>query len=266
MRQLFLGLSILILLLAACSATIPAPIHDDSVSRLYAHQTYRVMPGDTLYSIAFETGHDYQQLARWNAIRAPYRIESGETLRLTPPSRHLVYQRPSRPSAFSAPLPAESSPRAHRLAPPPGPYRPTPRRPLRVLRPRTVPSWIWPAQGFVEQTFGRGPLSGRPGNKGIDILGHAGEPIRAAAAGRAVYIGSGLPGYGELIIIKQNNDYLSAYAHNGQVKIKEGAMVKQGQVIATMGDSGTDRVELEFEIRLRGVPVNPIRYLPTNHH
>lgn len=262
----FLCLSLLGLLLAACSATIPAPIHDDSVFRLYGHRTYRVMPGDTLYSIAFATGHDYQQLARWNGIKPPYRIESGETLRLTPPSWHPLARPPSPPAASSVPLPFARSPHAARLGPVAAPYHREPQRQPRVLPPRRAPSWIWPARGFIEQTFGRSPQSGRPGNNGIDILGQAGEPIRAAAAGRAVYVGSGLPGYGELIIIKQNNDYLSAYAHNGQVKIKEGAMVRQGQVIATMGDSGTDRVELEFEIRLRGVPVDPISYLPTIHH
>ncbi|HUW98932.1 MAG TPA: peptidoglycan DD-metalloendopeptidase family protein [Acidiferrobacter sp.] len=127
-------------------------------------------------------------------------------------------------------------------------------------------SWIWPARGRVEDTFGRGAADGRPGNKGIDIVGNYGEAIRAAAAGRVVYAGSGLPGYGELIIIKHNNDYLSAYAHNAQIDAKEGAMVQQGQIIAHMGDSGTDRVGLDFEIRKRGVPVNPIRYLPRIHH
>ena len=252
-RALLVGC--MLALLAGCVARIPAPIHNDGMALAGGRGYYRVLPGDTLYSIAFETGHDYQTLARWNHIPAPYRIEVGERLRL-------------------------SAPRRDRVAPPPAgtPVRP-PSRPLSMPLAQRVPSrpaqprmrvsavhWIWPARGAVKETFGRGPLSGRPGNRGIDILGRPGEPVRAAAAGRVVYRGSRLPGYGKLIIIKENNEYLSAYAHNARIKVEEGAMVRQGEVIAVMGDSGTDRVELEFEIRRRGIPVDPLRYLPVRHH
>ncbi|MHB8253319.1 MAG: peptidoglycan DD-metalloendopeptidase family protein [Acidiferrobacter sp.] len=264
--------AIALVALGGCSATIPAPIHDDSASLIESVHSYHVLPGDTLYSIAFETGHDYRQLAHWNGIRPPYRIMVGETLRLDPAPRYAA-GRPLR-------VPEETLRRA-RVAPralrgtlngrpsvaPQIPVRPV-TLPSRSIKSRLqrVKSWIWPARGLAEDTFGRGLVNGRPGNKGIDIIGHYGEPIHAAAAGRIVYVGSGLPGYGELIIIKHNNDYLSAYAHNAHVDVKEGAMVQQGEVIATMGDSGTDRVELDFEIRKRGIAVNPMRYLPQTHH
>lgn len=261
-------LAAVLALLCGCSATIPAPIQDDSTSLGPPGRFYRVLPGDTLYSIAFETDHDYRELARLNHIPRPYRIEVGERLRLVgaaphrPPSAPFVRHRV--PAVVGGrPLPARRSPIGRSLAPRQAPLAspPIPAGP----RWRPVRSWIWPAQGTVRDTFGRGPASGRPGNKGIDIIGHYGEPIRAAA-GRVVYVGSGLPGYGELIIIKHNNHYLSAYAHNAQVEVKEGAMVYQGQVIATMGDSGTDRVELDFEIRKRGIAVDPMSYLPHIHH
>ena len=255
-------------LLSACSADIPAPIHDDSFTLGGHHRSYRVLPGDTLYSIAFETGHDYRTLARWNHIPPPYRIEVGERIRLVPPPPapavlagtglgRLRLPR-GRPFALAVPAP--------RPQPRPQPVTRPPTRAPRDQRFALRSAWIWPAAGTVKETFGTGPLSGRPGNRGIDIIGHLGEPVVAAAAGRVVYTGSGLPGYGKLIIIKQNNDYLSAYAHNAEIEVEEGAVVRQGQVIAAMGDSGTDRVELEFEIRLRGKPVNPIDYLPHKHH
>ncbi|WP_298139140.1 peptidoglycan DD-metalloendopeptidase family protein [Acidiferrobacter sp.] len=242
-------------LLAGCVARIPAPIQDDSTSLGATRGVYRVLPGDTLYSIAFEFGRDYQALARWNHIPPPYRIEVGERLRLRP--------RPSR----GAPLGPSGTPQAVRPVPRPAPRaRRTGGHPVGPARPVRALRWIWPAQGVVKETFGRGPLSGRPGNRGIDILGRFGEPVRAAAAGRVVYRGSRLPGYGKLIIIKENNEYLSAYAHNAHIEVEEGAIVRQGEVIAVMGDSGTDRVELEFEIRRRGVPMDPLRYLPKRHH
>ena len=251
--------------LAGCTARIPAPIHDESGALTVRDGHYRVLPGDTLYSIAFETGHDYRTLARWNHIPPPYRIEAGERLRVRPPRG----APPAQPSV--APRRFEGRPLgpASRLRPTPLPVEPAPAVPGRAPVRHALlfnPTWIWPARGTVKETFGRGPLSGRPGNRGVDILGRAGEPIRASAAGRVVYTGSGLPGYGKLIIIKENNEYLSAYAHNARIEVEEGAMVRQGEVIATMGDSGTDRVELEFEIRLHGVPVDPLRYLPEKHH
>ncbi|MHB1513388.1 MAG: peptidoglycan DD-metalloendopeptidase family protein [Acidiferrobacter sp.] len=263
--QRALRLGCLLLALSGCTARFPAPIYDESAALAVRHGSYRVLPGDTLYSIAFETGHDYRTLARWNRIPPPYRIEAGELLRLRPPRG----ESSAPPPVARRQLGGTPHRRSVRLRPIPLPRAAAPiyQRPAPALRaPLVAPTWIWPARGTVKETFGRGPLSGRPGNRGIDIVGHVGEPIRASAAGRVVYVGSGLPGYGKLIIIKENNEYLSAYAHNARIKVEEGAMVRQGEVIATMGDSGTDRVELEFEIRLRGVPVDPLRYLPEKHH
>lgn len=267
-----LGLiAVLVLALNGCTTRIAAPIHDDSSAFGTSTRFYRVLPGDTLYSVAFETGHDYRELARWNHIAPPYRIVVGEKIRLTP---GLGYRSPRRhqPSAskpiMGRPLIEQSRlygrPLGASVAPPrsgkmPGKLGSTLLGPVR--------SWIWPARGRIHAAFERGSAGGaRPGNKGIKILGRYGEPIYAAAAGQVVYVGSGLPGYGKLIIIKHNNAYLSAYAHNAQTRVKEGAMVYQGETIATMGDSGTDRVELDFEIRKHGVAVNPMHYLPHSSH
>ena len=251
-RTLWIGCVLAVLV--GCVARFPAPIQNDGTTLAGTPGYYRVLPGDTLYSIAFETRHDYHTLARWNHIPPPYDITVGERLRLSAPPERVAQGlagNPVRPR-FLSPI---------RPAPPrQNPPAALPQTPSSVMR------WIWPARGTVEATFGRGPLSGRPGNRGIDILGRPGEPVRAAAAGRVVYRGSRLPGYGKLIIIKENNEYLSAYAHNARIEVEEGAMVRQGEVIAVMGDSGTDRVELEFEIRRRGIPVNPLRYLPERHH
>ncbi len=226
--------------LSACSATVPAPIHNDSGRfRRAPKRSYRVLPGDTLYSVAFATGHDYRELARWNGIAPPYRIRVGERLRLRPPAR---------------PTPRAKAP-ARAAAAPSAPPLPARRLPV-------VSRWIWPARGRVVRVTGRS----RPGDVGIAIRGRYGEPVRAAAAGEIVYVGSGLPGYGELIIIKHNNDYLSAYAHNAWTDVQEGEMVEQGEVIAAMGDSGTNHVELGFEIRKDGAAVNPIAYLPHTSH
>lgn len=248
--------------LCACSATIPAPIHNESTGLQVVQGYYTVLPGDTLYSIAWETGHDYRELAAWNAITPPYRIVVGERLRLTAPTRthHRLIATIVHPLGRQTPDVAHASP----VLPP----RIVPRTARRVAPilssislPKIIHTWIWPVHGSIASPYG-GPSD----NKGIDIAGNYGEPIRAAAAGLIVYVGSGLPGYGKLIIIKHNNNYLSAYAHNAKVEEKEGSTVRQGQVIATMGDSGTDRVELLFEIRKHGVPVNPLHYLPRNHH
>ncbi|MHB1514213.1 MAG: peptidoglycan DD-metalloendopeptidase family protein [Acidiferrobacteraceae bacterium] len=116
--------------------------------------------------------------------------------------------------------------------------------------------WTWPVVGPLLRGFGQ------HGNKGIDIGGSLGAAVRAAAAGEVVYAGSGLPGYGKLIILKHNKTFLSAYAHNSRILVKEGEMVRRGQEIAEMGSSGTDRIMLHFEIRLRGNPVDPLHYLP----
>ncbi|MFQ5934831.1 MAG: peptidoglycan DD-metalloendopeptidase family protein [Acidiferrobacterales bacterium] len=196
-----------------------------------------VVAGDTLYSIAAEVGVSYRDLAAWNSLSPPYVIKPGQTLRLTPPSQTKTASRPQ-PSTSAASLPKK-------------------KRASKPKKKTGFGSWAWPADGVI---LARYSSTGR--NRGLDIGGRQGQPIRAAASGSVVYKGGGLRGYGQLIILKHDRNYLSAYAHCNQIYVKEGDVIKRGQRIAAMGDSGTDRVKLHFEIRHRGSPVDPLKYLP----
>jgi lipoprotein NlpD len=224
-------------------AVAPAPAPDSAARKAPPARTASglrvVRTGDTLYSIAFDAGVDYRALARWNNIAPPHVIYPGQRIRL------------SRPQPTGA-AGVRSKPRAAKKS--------------RTIPPKQSPSssagasargWSWPTNGKVIGRF-----SNRLGSKGIDIAGRRGQTIRAAAAGRVVYAGSGLRGYGELIIVKHNETFLSAYAHNRKILVKEGTQVSSRQPIAEMGSSGTDRVKLHFEIRRRGQPVDPLQYLP----
>jgi lipoprotein NlpD len=192
---------------------------------------YRVVAkGDTLYSIATTSGIRHQDLAAWNALEPPYRLSIGQRLRLTPPTQA--------PSTAAAPAPSRIKRRVEEDV-------------TRAI------AWIWPTEGELIARFAPNDTA-----KGIDIAGTAGQIIRAAAPGSVVYQGSGLRGYGQLIIIKHNADFLSAYAHCAAIYVREGSVIKPGQKIAAMGSSGTDRVKLHFEIRRRGTPVDPLEYLP----
>lgn len=261
MHRQRLVVAALVLCLCGCSASIPAPIENASMPAYASSGSYTVMPGDTLYSIAWESGRDYRQIARWNHLRPPYILFAGERLRLTPPPAP-----PPRPAVVT-PTSSASAPLPGRPLPPvrlsghvaPAQVQGTTKAPAQARTP--IRAWVWPAAGRIISVYG-----GPSGNRGIDIAGNYGEPIRAAAGGRVVYVGSGLPGYGRLIIIKDNNDYLSAYAHNARLYVQEGGVVRQGQTIAIMGDSGTDHVELHFEIRCHGNPVDPLLLLPRDHH
>ncbi|RMD69280.1 MAG: LysM peptidoglycan-binding domain-containing protein [Gammaproteobacteria bacterium] len=197
-------------------------------------------PGDTLYGIAWKYRLDPRTLARWNRIPPPYIIYPGQRLRLTPPK-----------STPARPLPSKT-PKTRKAPPPP---------PRKAVAKKGIP-WTWPAFGRVISTFS--PRD--PNRKGIDIAGRKGQLVYAAAPGKVVYSGSGLVGYGKLIIIKHNENYLSAYAHNERLLVKEGDQVRAGQPIAVMGKTGTDRVKLHFEIRYRGKPVDPLKFLPKNRH
>lgn len=237
------ALTCVTVLLVACTRQGTAPIEALSGFQTPHGRYWTVTRGDTLYSIAWVAGMDYRTLARWNGIAPPYRIGVGQRLRLSGPARPTGarprYRRPAAPVRRRMPAPARE------------------RAPARAPVPSGPVAWAWPARGRVVRRF-------RPaaGSKGIDIAGGVGAPVRAAAAGRVVYAGSGLRGYGELIILKNNKDFLSAYAHNSRILVEEGDMVRRGQKIALMGSSGTDRVMLHFEIRLRGNPVDPLNYLP----
>ncbi len=226
--------------------------------------------GDTLYSIAWRYGLDYRAIAGWNALASPDRIMVGQRLLLRPPESVSPVPRPATaalPGATSQPaLPppipasgvkpalADAAPApAAAPSPPPGSVAPSASAPQRLAG---ATRWQWPARGKVRQT------SGTSGRYGIVINGAAGQPVNAAAAGQVVYSGSGLIGYGKLIIIKHDDTFLSAYAHNDKLLVNEGAYVAAGQQIAEMGSSGAREVMLRFEIRRNGKPVPPLDYLP----
>ena len=218
---------------------------------------YTVKPGDTMIRIGLDSGQNWRDITRWNTIDNPNQIEVGQVLRVSPPpSAPGVVARPvASQSPVSTALPAQglgtakpvanAAPQAGTEPPPPAPSGG-----------EDDLAWIWPAQGA--QLAGFDEIK----NKGIDIAGRAGESVLASADGRVVYSGAGLRGYGNLIILKHNNTYLTAYAHNQTLLVKEDQSVRKGQRIAEMGNSDADRVKLHFEIRRQGKPVDPLKYLP----
>ena len=257
-------------MLAACSSPrrIPAPVEERGAARHAPAGSearaalpgaenagkpgyYTVRPGDTLVRIALESGQNWRDIARWNNMDNPNVLEVGQVLRVVPPTA-AVAEAPRTPvPATPAPGAASSAPRA------PAPTAPsTPTPPASVGADEEI-AWGWPTgagtvlAGFDEQK-----------NKGIDIGGRAGDPVFASADGRVVYAGAGLRGYGNLIILKHNNTFLTAYAHNQSLLVKEDQTVRKGQKIAEMGSTDSDRVKLHFEIRRQGKPVDPTRYLP----
>ncbi len=217
---------------------------------------YKVISGDTLYSIAWRYKLDYKKLARWNAIRAPYVIHVGKKLRLTPPPEKpiQVAAKVKNPGPYPNQPPVEKKPVPKPEGKPPTVVKQVPIKPTSKLSSR-ISSWQWPAKGKL---ISSNTVSSR---NGIDIKGKMGQTVKAAAAGNVVYSGSGLVGYGNLIIIKHNKTFLSAYAHNSRLLVGEGTKVSVGQPIAEMGNSGTNMVKLHFEIRKDGKSVDPLKYL-----
>ncbi|MGD8311853.1 MAG: peptidoglycan DD-metalloendopeptidase family protein [Gammaproteobacteria bacterium] len=293
---------LLLLLLTGCGfAPINAPVDSRGI-RSESHSPPRVPPvrqrpagnadiyvvrrGDTLYSIAWKYGLSYQQLAAMNGVRAPYTIYVGQHLRVRPapaagrpavparavPARQVPARTaPAKRVPVSRPAPVRQAP----LKPPPPAPVPAVSPPPPTSSPTAAsgPSasgnskaayaqfdgkWTWPTLGRVLSGFN----ARAPGKKGIHIGGHSEQPVKAAASGKVVYVGSGLVGYGRLIIIKHNDSLLSAYGHNSKLLVVEGDHVEIGQTIATMGSSGADRTALYFEVRKDGKPVNPLNYLP----
>lgn len=231
-----------------------------------ADGTYLVQPGDTLFSIASAFGRDVRDLARWNNIDDPSRIRVGQTLRVVPPSGDTAAVLPVTPTAPAVTKPLDgpgTAPSAPAGTVPPAPAEPSPATgPLASIpearAPAAAPSadWIWPVNGKVIDKFDE------KRNKGIAIAGKEGDPVVASADGQVVYSGSGLRGYGNLVILKHDDDFISAYAHNRQILVKQGQMVKRGQRIAEVGRSDTTQPKLHFEIRRQGKPVDPLAYLP----
>jgi len=225
---------------------------------------YIVKPGDTLIRISIDTGQSWRDLARWNGLENPNLLEVGQALRVVPPGVEpsAVSVKPiSTPRLEVKPLDGRSA----GVAVPASPAAPPAAVSAAVAPPVAVPQreadddlvWAWPASGAVVAPFDDNR------SKGLAISGKAGDPVQAAADGRVVYAGSGLRGYGNLIIVKHNATYLSAYAHNQTLLVKEDQAVRRGQKIAEMGASDADRVQLHFEIRKLGKPVDPARLLPT---
>lgn len=208
--------------------------------------TYTVKPGDTMIRIGLDSGQNWRDIARWNAIENPNLLEVGQVLRVSPPPAEAarapasarVETKPGESGAEAAPAPTAAAP-----------------APAPVLAEGEL-DWLWPAAGAVVAGFDE------VRNKGLSIAGKAGDPVLAAADGRVVYAGSGLRGYGNLVIVKHNSLYLTAYAHNQTLLVKEDQAVRRGQKIAEMGSSDADRVKLHFEIRRQGKPVDPARLLP----
>ena len=211
---------------------------------------HRVSKGDTLYSIAWQYGYDYRSVAHWNRITAPFTIYPGQRLRVRKAEKNRAKNRPT------ASVVTKNSQNSRKSSGSKRPGRVQSHQKKRATHKKI--SWRWPARGKVVSRFAAGDAS----RQGIDITGRQGQPIKAAAAGKVVYSGHGLRGYGNLVIIKHNETYFSAYAHNKTVFVRENEVVKLGQRIADMGRSGAEHVKLHFEIRKNGKPTNPLKYLP----
>jgi len=299
-RRLIVVLSVF--LLGACASNMPAPVvgrGDASEARSEtspAVPLYTIKRGDTLYSIALDHGISYRDLAAWNLIDDPSRIRVGQQLRLRPPGEvgaadttavtqaigtgqaAVVEQRPlggnvlapasssrlkSEPKAGKLPYSEEALALAQRPQGAPAGVEPktepATQAPATASAETTGPDdvpWIWPSSGKLVAQYSES------GSKGIDLAGKAGDPVIAAGDGKVVYSGTGLRGYGKLLIVKHNAQFLSAYAHNRTLLVKEGQSVSRGQKIAEMGDTDSDQVKLHFEIRRQGKPVDPLKYLP----
>lgn len=306
-----LGLPMLVLamaVLAACSVrprtvVLQRPGAPPSAQAAHGAREHVVVRGDTLYGIAFRHGMDYRDLARWNAISAPYTIYPGQRLSLTgprsvPASAPVVAAAPTpRSGGQTAPVasstgvagaqagrpvaaaPAASAPNRASATQPAAPVAAatssTPVAPAASTAPPTPPlttpivatgatrlaqgiNWRWPANGQLISRY----VAGDQTRQGVGIGGSSGQPVVAAADGEVVYSGSGLIGYGELIIVRHSDEFLSAYGHNRKRLVNEGQKVKAGQQIAEMGRTGASRDMLHFEIRKNGKPLDPLGFLP----
>jgi len=226
-----------------------APVVDAWHTNSAAHSGHKVQKGETLYSIAWGYGLDYRELARINHIAKPYTLHLGQLLHFKSIRSHSYKAAKYKKSLkFHAKQPKRLKMLGNKAV-----------RPHQTTYPKfnTVTHWDWPANGKLVNTF-----SLLKGQKGIDIVARYGSPVLACAQGKVVYAGSGLMGYGKLLIIKHNTEYLSAYAHNSKLDVREGNWVKAGQKIAEIGSTGTNIDKVHFEIRRAGKPVNPLKYLP----
>ena len=239
----FCAILIFLAFLSACVSHNHAPVRDLERPQTVHWGKHQVEKGETLYSIAWRYGRDYRDLATINRISAPYLLKPGEIIRL-----HVAKNNEPAPKRkWTPPKPKQNSGNS--------PVRKNV-EPVKVAVAGPL-QWRWPAQGKLVGTF-----SSWTDNKGIDIAAPKGSPVLAAAPGTVVYAGDGLIGYGNLVIIKHDAQYLSAYAHNQRILVSEKDNVKVGAKIAEIGSTGSKNVKLHFEIRKNGNPVNPLNYLP----
>ena len=267
-RAAAIALITLLVVLTACSSAYQSPVAEiDEPRFLDSDRIHRVNAGETLYAVAWIYDLDFMQIARANGLSSPYTIFPGQILNVDPRANPVITTQ----AVASTPPPGAGPPQTATSRQPPAASRPssnsasTPEQtqppPVQVnpVRVQQGPiSWGWPAQGSIVGRFSAAGVE----NKGIDISGRKGDAVVAAADGEVVYAGSGLLRYGELLIIKHNDLYLSAYAHNDALVVAEGERVRKGQKIAELGSTGVERDMLHFEIRLEGQPVDPLTYLP----
>lgn len=272
----------LFLLHGCAGRTAPAPVvllnsQVTDGSEEFTQDTYKVQRGDTLFAVAWYTGNDYRDLAKYNNLSAPYTIFPDQILKITPPPNTATtrIEPKSKTKRSTDPTSLNKSKRVVDRKKTEA-YRETEKvvQPQKVTTvknssqsvkktaptsfPDKVKQWVWPANGKLVGTFSKA----ESGNKGIDIAGAKGSNVVAAADGKVVYSGNALRGYGNLVIIKHTDTFLSAYAYNDTIVVKEREWVSAGQKIATMGNSGTDSVKLHFEVRYRGKSLDPQKYLP----
>jgi lipoprotein YgeR len=234
------------LLLAGCSGS------RSSSAGSYSGSVYTVKRGDTLYRISRNTGTSVKELARLNGISPPYTIAVGQKLRLTGKAKSATVSRKTAQNS-SKKTPKKTTKTAKTAA-----ARPSSSVPQSAWPSPGQRCWRWPASGKIVLPYS----TAVGGNKGIDIAAARGAPVYAAGAGKVVYVGNQLRGYGNLILIKHNEDYITAYAHNDTLLVNNGQSVKAGQKIATMGSSDAASVRLHFQIRYRATAIDPLRYLP----
>jgi len=241
---------------APASADAPPPKPLPGAENAGKPGYYTVRPGDTLIRIGLENGQNWRDIARWSALENPNIIEVGQVLRVVPPApdASVVSVRPVVPAGRVESRPLDGRPAVAAAAS--AASAPAPAASAPAKGGDEDLGWVWPASGAVAAPFDEGK------NKGLAIAGKAGDPVLAAADGRVVYAGSGLRGYGNLVIVKHNATYLTAYAHNQTLLVKEDQAVRRGQKIAEMGSSDAERVQLHFEIRRQGKPIDPAKLLP----
>lgn len=259
-RRLLAGC--LCLLLGACAGKPPVIVERSLTGK--DPDVHVVAAGDTLYSISVRYDKDYRDLARINGLDDAYLIRPGQRLRLA--GSPVPVSRPAAKPVVSAPqkviLPPSTKPKSQGFVTPVAKNTPSVGVAPPVVTAQSPASaslaWGWPIKGALLSRFGAAGLAG----KGLDIAGRRGDSVLAASDGTVVYAGSGLVGYGRLLILRHDDNYISAYAHNDRFMVAEGQRVTLGQTIALIGASGTDREKLHFEIREGGKPVDPLRFLP----